>query len=87
MRRAGGILIATSPDGTRETDTFTCSHCQTVCFVEPRERPEDIGGLCKQCMKLICPRCVDAGVCVPWEKEMERQEARYHALRSYGMVD
>lgn len=73
------------PAGTTERDTFTCFHCNRVKHVKPRERPEDTGGLCKCCMKLICAKCVAAGNCVPFEKKLEAAEARDRALRSYGM--
>ena len=99
MRNAGGYsqIICDDPGRTiakdaygrevpTEADTFTCGHCNKVVFVRPRERPEDIGGLCKQCMKLICPHCLIAGNCTPLEKRLAAQEARYHALRSYGMA-
>lgn len=86
MWREGGVLIGTSVDGnTDETSTYTCGHCNSIHRVRPKERPEDTGGLCKQCMTLICPKCVDAGYCRPFEKQLEAWEARAEALRSYGM--
>ena len=68
-----------------EVDTFTCEHCCRVVHVPPRQDAANIGGLCKQCMGMICPRCVDKGVCRPWEKQMEEREAKYEARRSYGV--
>lgn len=70
--------------GTTELDSFTCFHCNSVKHVRAKERPEDLGGLCKQCMKLICSSCVDGG-CTPFEKKLEKIEARSRALRSYGI--
>lgn len=67
-----------------EADTFTCNHCQAIVHVAPRCDPADLGGLCKQCMKLVCPQCHASGRCVPWEKQMEQAEARAAARRSYG---
>lgn len=67
-----------------ETDTFSCGHCNKVVFVPARTDPANLGGLCKQCMKLICPHCLAGGRCTPLEKRLAEQEARYHALRSYG---
>lgn len=85
MRNPGGVLISTDPfDGVQEHDTFTCEHCQKVSGVRPGQKPEDIGGLCKQCMGLLCPLCADKAVCTPWEKQMEIAEAKDQALRSYG---
>ena len=68
-----------------EIDTFTCGHCNAVKHVKPRCDPADLGGLCKQCMELVCPKCYAKGVCVPWEKEMLRRESKDAALRSYGL--
>lgn len=83
MRRAGGYGLAVYDSGEiTERDSFTCRHCNSVKFVKPKERPEDIGGLCKVCMGLICADCVDKG-CTPFEKKLEMQEAKYHARRSY----
>ena len=65
-----------------ECDTFTCGHCQFVVHVPVKCDPADLGGLCKCCMRLICPGCVDKP-CVPWEKAIERMEAKQDALRSY----
>jgi hypothetical protein len=82
MLRPQGYATVTDPDGVTERDTFTCVHCCAVKHVKPRERPEDIGGLCKVCMGLICADCVGQS-CIPFMKKLERMEARYHARRSY----
>lgn len=71
-------------EGVTEMDTFTCGHCCRVIHVKAMQRPEDLGGLCKRCMKLECPECVDKG-CTPFEKKLEMAEARDRALRSYGV--
>jgi len=85
VRRAGGYAVAFYPDGkVKESDSFTCSHCNRVKFVKHKERAEDLGGLCKVCMGLICDACV-GHACVPFEKKLEEQEAKYHARRSYGL--
>lgn len=100
MRKAGGYAVIVSPAdavanfdrlqrreiaaGTTEIDTFSCGHCGAIVHVMPRQDPADLGGLCKQCMKLICPRCLDKG-CEPLERKLERAEARDNALRSYGL--
>ena len=60
--------------GQHRMDTCTCSHCNRVFHVSARMRPEDIGGLCFQCMKPICPNCLDQP-CVPWEKQLDILEA------------
>ncbi len=73
-------------EGVTEFDSFTCGHCGNVRHVRAKERPEDTGGLCKQCMKLICPHCLATGRCDPLEKKLERAERRDAALRSYGLA-
>lgn len=85
MRNAGGVGIITDPQVSQpyqQCDTFTCGHCQYVVFVPPRQAPTDIGGLCKQCMTLICPTCVERMVCVTWEQMIEMQEAHGRTFRS-----
>lgn len=69
-----------------ECSTTTCAHCNAITHVKAKARPEDIGGLCKCCMGLICPRCV-GGDCVPFLKKLENWEARHEARRSYGLAD
>lgn len=86
MRREGGYAIITEPGKPdREASTFTCSHCCRVSHVKAGARAEDIGGLCKICMGLVCSECVGKG-CDPLEEKLKREEARYDALRSYGMA-
>ena len=96
MRRAGGYgeFICDGPIEARDSfgrtvrqehDTFSCGHCARVVFVNARERPEDIGGLCKVCMGLICGPCVDQGICHVVEKKLQDMERRQDTLRSYGM--
>ena len=87
MRTAANYSASFGPDGpVLECDNFTCQHCQRIVFVQPKQAAPDMGGLCKQCMGLICPRCYEARVCIPWEKEMARREASAGARRSYGMT-
>ena len=67
-----------------EIDTYTCFHCCRVVHVPVRADPADIGGLCKQCMQLICAKCVAKLTCTPWEKKMQEMEARDHWRRTIG---
>jgi hypothetical protein len=99
MRNPGGYAIITSPDsqtvnfdrrrcenvsaGTYETDTFTCCHCNRVIHVKPRTPMDEFGSMCRNCMKMVCPKCA-AGACVPFEKKLEQMEHRDRMLRSYG---
>lgn len=83
MFRPGGYGFCFDPDGTKqEHDTFTCFHCQFVVMVPPKCNPDDLGGMCRICMNMICPRCVNKGVCTPFEKKLEQAEAkrRFHAV-------
>jgi hypothetical protein len=76
MLRPRGYAYLSDPEaGVKEWDTITCAHCNRVTHVQARQRPEDIGGLCKQCMGLICPRCVGEP-CVPFLKRLDEMEAR-----------
>jgi hypothetical protein len=83
--RAGGYLQTFTPDGLVEADTFTCQHCNRIVAVKPMCRPEDLGGRCTCCGGLICQSCVGKG-CDHIEKKLQRIEARFHALRSYGLI-
>lgn len=76
--RVQGYAIWTGGDfsGPAEADTFTCSHCQRVVFIKPRAPASESGGWCGRCDALICGRCADKGVCTPWEKQLERIEAK-----------
>ena len=81
MRRPGGYLHGVGPEGTvDERDTFTCGHCSKVVMVKAGCDPADMGGLCRVCGSLICPKCHGVGTCTPWEKQMEASEARSRLL-------
>jgi hypothetical protein len=84
MRKPQGYATIIDPEsGTQELDSFTCGHCQHITHVKAGERPEDMGGLCKCCMTLICKHCVGKP-CSPFLEQVERMEAKQDALRSYG---
>jgi len=96
LRNPGGYGVESGPDGklVRELDSFTCFHCQKVSFVKPFEKPEDAGGLCKICMRLICKWCVGRAEqaapgrgCIPFEKRLDQMEARERFLRSAGIME
>lgn len=85
MRGQGGYAFTFDAGGIRqEADTFTCFHCQKVVVVKPKCDPCDLGGMCRLCDKMICPGCVEIGHCDPFEEKLKRDEAQYHARRSYG---
>ena len=83
MRKDGGYLVINSAFGMSEMSTFTCTHCNKVVAVKTKANPDDIGGFCYCCMKMVCPQCVGKP-CDPVEKKLERAEASYHARRSYS---
>ncbi len=87
MRKPQGYATLFEPDFSKECDTFTCGHCNGIVHVPPKADPTVMGGLCKQCMKLICPKCVERMTCTPWERQMQIMENRDAALRSYGLRD
>lgn len=76
-----GYAVWTSLDGpaVKECDTFTCCHCNRIVMVKMRAAAEDLGGFCRMCMKMCCPSCADKG-CTPFEKRMEKYEARQRLL-------
>ena len=99
MRKPGGYVTITSPiaskaylngrgiveieEGTFESDTFQCGHCQRHVHVPPRADPNFIS-MCRVCMRLICS-AEECKKCDPFEKKLEREEARERALKSYGV--
>ncbi len=70
-----------------EIDTFTCVHCCRVVHVPARADPSIMGGFCRQCMALICPKCVAKGTCTPWEKKMLEMEARHRFREAAGLYE
>lgn len=83
MLRPHSCMTETGPAGTKVTDAYQCLHCGGHRFVKPKERPEDLGGWCRNCDGPICPRCTGQP-CVHFMKAIERMEARDAARRSYG---
>ena len=78
MRNPGGYAFTFDPGGIRqEADSFTCFHCNHVVMVKPKCDPNDLGGMCRLCMKMICPACVDIGSCDPFEKKLDRYEKEH----------
>ena len=100
MRSPGGYAVIISPvasrtnfdgfrcedvgEGITERDTYSCCHCNRIVHVKPKANMDEFGSMCRNCMKMVCPKCAD-GPCVPFEKRLEMIEARDRALRSYGL--
>lgn len=73
-----------------EYDSITCNHCQSVVFIKPGTGltvymildrmtgswKEEMGAFCRVCMKSICIRCCERGICIPFEQKIEQSEAR-----------
>lgn len=86
LARGTGYEIIVDPvNGTKEADTITCFHCQRIVSIGGGVDIAEVTGGCYTCGKFICLPCVDLGVCTPWEKTMERMEARDRFLRSAGI--
>lgn len=83
MRNAQGFACIVDPEqGVKETDTFTCIHCNRIVHLPANKKVEDVGDFCRSCMKMICAGCAGKD-CTPFLKKIEIEEARYHARRSY----
>ncbi|HET9893227.1 MAG TPA: hypothetical protein VFQ42_22305 [Mycobacterium sp.] len=84
-RADGGTAEWTMPGQQPLTrPTFTCCHCNAVTIVPERARAEDCGGFCRLCMAPTCTTCAD-GACTPFERELEKAEARAELLASMGL--
>jgi len=87
-RRAQGYATIIDPAAGRpvEMDTFTCCHCQTIVFMHNRDGTRaDPGGFCRLCFRQCCGPCADSGTCQPFERKLERSEARARLLRQIGV--
>lgn len=75
MLKPNGFTFVTDLDGkVHEGETYQCAHCGGHTHVKPFQQASDIGGLCKQCMGLTCPRCTASGLCDPLERKLIRME-------------
>lgn len=93
MRRPGGYAILSGPDLRRpnEWDTFTCFHCNAVKHLRAGDPTADSneGCRCVVCDKLICKRCKNLSAkfgCTPFEKAIEKAEARDRFRREAGLT-
>ena len=65
-----------------ESSTFTCCHCSHVVHVPPKADVNFVG-MCHNCMKPICQEC-SGKACEPFERKLEREEARGRFFREIG---
>lgn len=85
MPKAQGYAYITEPgQAIRETDCFTCNHCNSIIHSPVNKKIEEVGDFCRSCMKVICLRCAGKG-CRPFLKQVEAQEERAFRLREYGI--
>jgi hypothetical protein len=86
MLRPHGYAVWEGHEGRlRERDTFSCAHCQRVVFVEPGHSPTVNAGWCGRCGAPVCRACAALGMCTPFERRLEQQEARDRFCRSIGV--
>lgn len=84
-RREQGAAEWTYPDRRTVTrPTLTCCHCNAVTIIDQGARAEDCGGFCLRCMQPTCRNCANKG-CRPFERELQRQEARGRLLAAMGI--
>ena len=84
MARVGGYSVTTGVWGeVEECDTYTCPHCNGVCFIRPGSGTQR--GYCFRCNLPTCgkERCMS---CIPFERKMEEMEARYRLRRALDRV-
>lgn len=85
MRNPGGYAVITDPLApTKEWDTFTCCHCNSIVNVKPFQAASDAGGWCARCAKPVCGPCADQGRCTPFEKKLDAYEARMRLRNMAG---
>jgi hypothetical protein len=86
--RTRGFYLITDGEGrTKEIPTFTCPHCtRVVPQTERLPNGDEAKGFCHHCMKPVCIRCGAKQTCDPFEKKLERVEARAAFLRSVGLA-
>lgn len=67
-----GYLVG--PDGNVAGETLQCRHCQAHWVIQRGSGKQR--GFCLKCMGPTCGAPACESECVPWEKMMERMEAR-----------
>jgi hypothetical protein len=94
-----GYGVIVEPGRQQEYDTCSCGHCQKVIFTKPRSATtvyliptgvpgsfkEEAGAFCRVCMRPVCLPCDAHGRCTPFERALEKSEARDRLRRSVGV--
>ena len=96
MKTSKGFGQVIDPDrAIVEFDTVGCGHCSalirvkpgsaltTYVFRDPRtgQLHEVMGAACRVCMRAVCLPCEVVGTCTPFERRLERLEARDRSRR------
>ena len=79
------IRIERIPSGVYEADTFSCCHCNRVVHVPVKAPMDNVGSMCRNCMKMVCPTCAE-GPCVPFEKKLEAVEKKQYIKDQYAKL-
>jgi hypothetical protein len=82
-----GFFEEQRADGSiRRGETYTCCHCNNVHeYVDNVGKKVVVNG-CGMCQKPVCPACHKVGTCTPFEKKLDRIEARDKLFREAGIV-
>jgi hypothetical protein len=91
-----GYMSVACADGKviGEAATVNCAHygtpgCRTILTLHDvatgRRDATDIGGWCFRCAANVCGPCADQGTCTPFEKRVDRQEARHRMFAAMGI--
>jgi hypothetical protein len=83
--RQRGFVEISGPNGVEEYETFTCGHGGEIVKVPHKAPPEQLGGICKVCMSMVCAKCLETGKCDPLEEKMKRIEDRARFFRQVGV--
>ena len=83
MFRPGGVVMICDGEYIHTADAVTCAHCQRISerktrpFLKgiQRDDPDDIGGVCGGCGKIICFSCAGERKCITIEKRIDQYEA------------
>jgi len=62
-------------------ETLTCPHCNKIYR---RPKPGEPSGFCHMCFCPVCLECGKSDRCDPFEKKLDRLEARARLLREVG---
>lgn len=80
--KPSGYATITDPDVPfQEWDTITCCHCNCVVLLDGKQEV----GFCLRCMKPECGKTECGNVCRPFEKWLEKMEAKDRLLKQIGV--